>query len=279
MEIPSDYRAGYIAIVGKPNVGKSTLMNGFLDFKLSIISPRPQTTRRSVMGIVSREKYQAVFLDTPGMLEPRYQLQKEMMRHVHAAIADADVLLYMIEMRRPVNEERADYSNVAEHLRILNPTRKPVICAINKVDQFEKELLLPMMEKLHALNVFEAVVPISALKEDGLDSLEKELKRFLPLSPPYYDPEILTEQPERFFAAEFIREQIFLRYSQEVPYATEVQIEEFKERESGKDFIRAVIYVERDSQKAILIGKGGVALKAIGLGARKSIEEITNRSV
>jgi GTP-binding protein Era len=177
MEIPSDYRAGYIAIVGKPNVGKSTLMNGFLDFKLSIISPRPQTTRRSVMGIVSREKYQAVFLDTPGMLEPRYQLQKEMMRHVHAAIADADVLLYMIEMRRPVNEERADYSNVAEHLRILNPTRKPVICAINKVDQFEKELLLPMMEKLHALNVFEAVVPISALKEDGLDSLEKELKR------------------------------------------------------------------------------------------------------
>ena len=279
MEIPADYRAGYVAIIGKPNVGKSTLLNSMLDFKLSIISPRPQTTRRRVMGIVSKEHYQAIFLDTPGILEPRYQLQVVMMNQVVSAVYDADVLLYLVEMWDSVKGDRDTFGDIAKSLKEINPARKPVICAINKIDLFEKHKLLPVMERLSALNLFTAIIPISALKEDGLNSLETEITRFLPLNPPFYDPEILTEQPERFFAAEFIREQIFLRFSQEIPYATEVQIDEYKERENGKDLIMAVIYVERDSQKAILIGKNGAALKAIGSAARKSIELFTEREI
>jgi GTP-binding protein Era len=275
----SQFKAGYIAIVGKPNVGKSTLMNGLLDFKLSIISPRPQTTRRRIMGIMNRESCQIIFLDTPGIIDPKYKLQKFFGTFIESSIGDADVLLYMVECKNHSEESRLLIDEEIKKLFIINPQKKPVILIINKIDLFPLETLLPLLEIYSDLYAFEKLIPVSALKKDGLPELEKEMEHLLPLHPPFYDPEVLTEQPERFFVAEFIREQIFLHFQEEIPYSTEVQIEEFRERESGKDLIQAVIYVERDSQKGIIIGKKGAAIKEIGMKSRKAIEHFLDRQV
>ena len=275
----SQFKAGYIAIVGKPNVGKSTLMNGLLDFKLSIISPRPQTTRRRIMGIMNRDSCQIIFLDTPGIIDPKYQLQKVFGTFIESSIGDADVLLYMVECKNHNDEKQLLIDEEIERLSIINPQKKPVILIINKIDLFPIETLLPLLEIYSDLYPFEKLIPVSALKKDGLPELEKEMKQLIPFHPPFYDPEVLTEQPERFFVAEFIREQIFLHFQEEIPYSTEVQIEEFRERESGKDLIQAVIYVERDSQKGIIIGKKGAAIKEIGMKSRKAIEHFLDREV
>ena len=275
----AEYRCGYITIIGRPNVGKSTLMNRLLDFKLSITSPRPQTTRWQVMGILSDRHAQIIFLDTPGIIRPKYQLQEMMINQIQAAVSDADALLYIVDETslRPEGEILID--DEIRLLKQVNKQSKPVILVINKVDLVSKSDLLPVIEKYHGRYKFESIFPVSALKGDGTDDLVKEFINLMPFHPPYYDPDILTEQPERFFVAELIREQIFYYFKKEIPYSTEVQIEDFKEREHGKDFISAVIYTERNTQKAIIIGKQGSALKNIGSRARDQIERFLGRKV
>ena len=275
-----DYKSGYITIIGMPNVGKSTLLNELLDFKLSITSPRPQTTRKKIMGIMSGENYQIIFLDTPGIIEPKYQLQKAMVSHIQSSIADADALTYMIDAVMTRNNfDDYQFDQDVEILKQVNNQNKPVIMVINKIDLIEKSHLLPMIEMYAKRYKFEKIIPVSALKKDGIDELRNEFIEVLPVHPPYYDPDIMTDQPERFFAAELIREQIFQFFKQEIPYSTEVQIEEFKERTRGKDLIRAVIYTERETQKGIIIGKHGSALKKIGQRARSQIEKFLGREV
>jgi len=275
----TDYRAGYIAIIGKPNVGKSTLLNKLLDFKLSITSPRPQTTRHRIMGIMSGKNFQIIFLDTPGIIEPKYQLQRAMLNQVRSSISDADAIVFMLD---DSSVKQRDPHIIADNIKMLeniNVQKKPVILVINKIDLIPKADILPVIDRCITAYPFTGIVPISGLKGDGLDQLRDEFLAKLPLHPPYYDPDIITEQPEKFFVAELIREQIFHYFQKEVPYSTEVQIEEFKERGQGKDFIRAVIYTERKTQKAIIIGKQGNALKTIGRKSRDQIERFLGREV
>jgi len=271
-DIPQDFRAGYVALIGRPNAGKSTLMNGLLDIKLSIISPRPQTTRRQVFGILNSEMAQIVFIDTPGLLKPKYQLQKKMMEYVDSALNDADLLLLLIDATAKIHPQDID-------LKKMNPRKLPVILLLNKVDLLPKPDLLPLIDKYQAYYPFEEIIPISALKEDGLQNLKDSLIKRMPFAPPYYPPDVLTDQPERFFVSELIRERIFRSFYQEVPYSTEVLIEDFQERKKGKDFIAATIIVEKRSQKGILIGKNGETLKKIGSDARREIEKFLDREV
>ena len=268
-----NFRAGYVSIFGKPNVGKSTLLNQLLGIKLSIVSPKPQTTRHRIIGIHSSAEAQIIFIDTPGMLTPRYYLQKAMMKAVHAAIADADILLFMVEAGESLQVRDAGY------LQQIMETQKPVLVVVNKIDRVKKQNILPLIGEIGKNFAPEAIIPISALQADGLDLLITEIIRKLPLSPPYYPPEMLTEHPERFFVAEIIREQIFYQFSEEIPYSTTVVIDEYHEQKGRKDVIRATIIAERESQKGILIGKKGAALKKIGAAARKAIEVFLNRPV
>jgi GTP-binding protein Era len=273
------FKAGYITLLGLPNVGKSTLLNRLLDFRLSIVSPRPQTTRRRVLGIINKPGFQIIVLDTPGILNPKYKLQKALAAVVAMATEDADILLYLVESKKMSAETRIFVGEEIEVLQSINRLQKPVILAINKIDLYSKSNILPLIETYSDFYPFLKIIPVSALKNDGLEDLEKELQEALPFHAPFYDTGIITDQPERFFVAEFIREQIFLYFREEIPYSTEVQIEEFIERPQAKDLIRAVIFVERESQKGIIIGKQGTALKNIGLKSRRVIESFLNREI
>ena len=271
----SKYKSGYVAIIGQPNVGKSTLMNNLLDVKLSITSPRPQTTRRRVMGILNDRDLQVVFLDTPGILDPKYSLQREMMNYVNLAISDADLLIYLID--GTLDEYK--FTDDIEKLSKINPAKKPVVLAINKIDLISKSNLLPLMDAIKTNYSFEEMIPISAKTKDGLDQLINSFNKFIPYHPPYYDPDVLTDQPERFFVAELIREQIFYQFQKEIPYSIEVVVSEFKDRKNAKSFISVAIFVERDSQKAIVIGKKGEALKKLSTNSRKEIEIFLNSKI
>lgn len=267
------FRVGYVAIVGVPNVGKSTLMNALLGQKLSIVTPKPQTTRHKILGVLTGEDYQMIFLDTPGIMKPKYQLQEVMVKAALSAIEDADLILLMVEARE---EPRDKEISLVEGIK--NAT-KTIILVINKIDLIKKALLLPLIDRYSKLHEFADIVPISALTGDGLDILLKVIAERLPEGEPFYPPDVLTQHPERFFVSEIIRERIFERYRKEIPYSTAVKIEEFKERPGRKDYIRAIVYVERDPQKAILIGKDGAALKEVGQSARKEIESFLGRPV
>jgi GTP-binding protein Era len=263
------FRAGYVTIMGEPNVGKSTLLNRILKQKISIVSSKPQTTRHRILGILTEETHQIIFLDTPGIIKPRYLLQEAMMQFAGRAIADADVLLFMIDALDP--KTGSDLAH-AEAFRRLQELRKPVILVINKIDLVEKSMLLPVIEFYSHAFPFREIFPISALTGEGTQDLQKTLIPLLPVHPPLYPPDIVSEQSERFFVSEIIREKVFRACHEEVPYATTVEVLEFKERAHGKWFIAADIYVERDSQKGILIGKKGAMLKELGGQARKDIE-------
>jgi GTP-binding protein Era len=267
------FKAGYVAIVGKPNVGKSTLINDFMGCKLSIVTPKPQTTRKKIMGVLTKEDYQIIFYDTPGIMEPRYELQKYMVKSAYDAIEDADVVLLMAEPFEPPADTDKE---ILERLLRLNT---PVILAINKIDLVEKDSLIPIIAAYDAQFKFAEIVPISALKETNLDLMLTLIVKYLPEGEPFYPEDYLTDYNERFIASEIIREKVFEFYGEEIPYSTTVDIEEFKERESGKDYIKAIIYVERDSQKGIIIGKDGKALKRVGLIAREEIEKQIGRKV
>jgi GTP-binding protein Era len=265
-----DFKAGYVSIIGRTNVGKSTLLNQLIRFKLSIVTPKPQTTRKRVIGILNGEGYQIVFIDTPGIIEPRYTLQEIMMNYVKMAMEDADVILYMVDVSQPYH---------LEDVRIRSVENKPVILLLNKIDLIKKEMLLPMMEDYSKAYAFKSIIPISALKDKGIDRVINEIISLLPEGPPYYPSDYITPEQERFFVAEIIREKVFLHYGEEIPYSTHVEIEEFRERQKGKDYIRATIYVEKESQKGILIGRGGQALRRAGREARQEIEGFLGRPV
>lgn len=266
------FRAGYIAVLGLPNAGKSTFLNSVLGEKLSIVSRRPQTTRKNLVGILNDPTFQMIFVDTPGILVPEYDLQRTMMRNVRTAIEDADVILYLVDVaQRKINREL-----IKEH---LDNVEKPLILGLNKIDLLERAALLPIIADLSALRDFRAVIPVSALKSDGTSQIITEMAKLLPLSPPYYPTDQISDQQVRFFVAEIIREKVFRLYSREIPYACHVEIETFEEHESGKDFIRATIVVERKSQKGIVIGKKGEALKRVSTRARQDIERFTDRQV
>jgi GTP-binding protein Era len=259
-----------VAICGEPNVGKSTLLNAILGERLAIATPKPQTTRRRTLGILTREHWQMVFLDTPGILEPRYALQAALMRQVEGALRDADVLLLVADVRTP--EVPAGV--------IAASARKSLVVALNKADLLRNaEESLPAIERIRSEVPGAEFFVISAREGSGIDSLVEHLGRQLPLGPPAYPPDALTEHPERFFVAELIREVVFTKFRQEVPYSTEVELEEFRERPGGKDYIAATLFVESDSQKAILIGRGGAAIRELGETARREIEAFLGRPV
>ena len=268
-----NFKSGYVAIVGKPNVGKSTLINDFLGCKLSIVTPKPQTTRKKIMGVLTKEGYQIVFYDTPGIIEPKYELQKYMVKAAFDAIEDADIILMMVEPFEPPTREDKEVFKKLPHINI------PVILAINKVDLVEKDSLIPIIAAYSEQFKFAEIVPISALKGVNLDLVQNLLVKYLPEGEPFFPEDYMTDYNERFLASEIIREKIFEFYGEEIPYSTTVEIEEFKEREEGKDFIKAIIYVERDSQKGIIIGKDGNAIKRVGVIAREEIEKQLGREV
>ena len=267
------FKAGYVAIVGKPNVGKSTLINDFLGCKLSIVTPKPQTTRKKIMGVLTKDDYQIVFYDTPGIMEPKYNLQKYMVKEAYNAIEGMDVILYLAEPFELPSDTDTEIMTRLSHRNI------PVILAINKVDLVEKNKLIPILATYHSKFPFAEILPISALTKINLDLLQSLIVKYLPEGPPFFPADYMTDYNDRFLASEIIREKIFEFYGEEIPYSTTVEIEEYKEREKGKDFIKAIIYVERGSQKGILIGKNGDAIKRVGVLAREEMEKQVGRQV
>ncbi len=268
-----DFVSGYVAIAGKPNVGKSTLLNRLLNFPLSIVSPRPQTTRHNLLGILSEDNYQVVFLDSPGLMVPKYTLQKLMLKAAWSAIEEADLVLLLI---RPSPGEFDDQPNVLER---LEQTGKRVILAINKIDLIPRSDLLPIIAMSRERFCFEEILPISALRADGLDRLKQVIVARLPHQPPFYPPGELTDRPQRFFVGEIVRQKVFEQFGEEIPYSVAVSVEEYEERPGSKDYIQATIVCERESQKGMLIGKGGEAIKRLGTAARDDIEALTGKAV
>ena len=264
--LPDDHRAGYVAIVGKPNVGKSTLMNQLVGERLSIITSKAQTTRHRILGILNGPDFQLVYSDTPGIIQPKYELHQRMMGFVHSSLEDADVVLFVTDIYEQYDEEP-----VVERLRRI-ALERPVLLLVNKVDQATQEVVEAKLAywREHFPEATE-IIPMSALEGFGVEYVFSEIKRRLPVHPPFYPKDELTDKPERFFASEMVREQIFINYKKEVPYSCEVVVDEFKETD---DLIRlrATILVERDSQKGIVIGEGGKMLKRVGMGARKAME-------
>jgi len=264
-------KVGYCAIAGRPNVGKSTLLNAIMGLKLAAVSRRPQTTRHRILGVDSGPDHQIVFLDTPGLLEPKYLLQRKLLKIARATIKEADVRLYLVDARRGMDpNDRTFFDNLI---------RENSIIVINKIDLITKERLLPLIAEVNRLTGVDEIYPISAKKRFGLDELKQGIIRLLPQGHPFYDEETLTDQPERFFAAEIIREKLFQLLGAEVPYATAVIIDNFQERPGRKDLIQATVWVERPSQKTIVVGKQGQKIKAVGTAARRHIEEFLGRPV
>ncbi len=267
--IPSSFKSGFVAIAGPPNVGKSTLMNRFISERLAIVTAKPQTTRRRTLGILNGPGHQVVLLDTPGLMEPRYALQEAMLLEAVRAVEDADLVLFMAEPRTRVELP----PGVAQ-------CRAPRVLVLNKIDTARhKDEMLPVLDQWGRLGAFEEIVPISALTGDGVDRLLAVTVDRLPHNPPFYPQDQIADQPERFFVAEIVRERLFELYQQEVPYSTEVVINEFVERPGAKDFIEAWIYVEHESQKAIVIGRKGAAIRNLGEEARRAIEAFLSRPV
>lgn len=265
------HKAGFVNIVGNPNVGKSTLMNQLIGERISIATFKAQTTRHRIMGIVNTDDAQIVFSDTPGVLKPNYKLQESMLAFSESALQDADVLLYVTDVvENP--EKNMDFLDKVKKMTI------PVLLLINKIDMSEQKQLGDIVEKWHALLPNAEILPISAQNKFGTDILMKRIQELLPPSPPYFDKDQLTDKPARFFVSEIIREKILLYYDKEIPYSVEVRVDMFKE-EKDKINIHAVIYVERDSQKGIIIGHQGVALKKVSTEARKSLEKFFDKKI
>ena len=265
------HKAGFVNIVGNPNVGKSTLMNQLVGERISIATFKAQTTRHRIMGIVNTDDMQIVFSDTPGVLKPNYKLQESMLAFSESALTDADVLLYVTDV----------VENPEKNLDFLEKVRKltiPVLLLINKIDLTDQKGLVSVVEKWHALLPDAEILPISALNKFGTQLILKRIGELLPDSPPYFDKDQLTDKPARFFVSEIIREKILLYYDKEIPYSVEVRVEQFKEEEKIIR-ISAVIYVERDSQKGIIIGHQGVALKKVSTESRKALEKFFGKSI
>lgn len=265
------HRAGFVNIIGNPNVGKSTLMNALVGENLSIVTSKAQTTRHRIMGIVNGEDWQIVYSDTPGILKPNYRLQENMMNYVDTAMGDADVILYVTD-----TVEKADKN--AEYIEKLKNVDCPVVVAVNKIDISDQERVVKLMQWWQDMLPKAEVYPVSAKEKFNLDSISAAVLDKLPIAPPWFDKDVFTDKNLRFFASEIVREGILRNYAQEVPYSCEVVVESFKEGRERYD-ISAVIYVMRDSQKGIIIGKGGAAIKKLGTQARLEMEDFFQKKV
>ena len=265
------HKAGFVNIVGNPNVGKSTLMNQLVGERISIATFKAQTTRHRIMGIVNTPDMQIVFSDTPGVLKPNYKLQESMLAFSESALQDADVLLYVTDVVENPEKNR-DFLDKVGRMKV------PVLLLINKIDQTDQKTLGDIVSRWHDLLPASEILPISALNKFGVDLLLRRIKELLPDSPPFFDKDQLTDKPARFFVSEIIREKILLYYDKEIPYSVEVSVERFKE-DDKHIHINAVIYVERDSQKGIIIGHQGVALKRVSTESRKALERFFGKSI
>lgn len=268
---PPPRRCGYVALVGRPNAGKSTLFNAFLGQRLSIVTDKPQTTRDRIVGIVTRDDSQLIFLDTPGLLQPQYKLHESMIRQIEVAARQADVVLLLLDATRPRDRLELIKAFVAAN-------RLPLVAALNKADQVAPQRLDPMRQALEQELGLGELLPLSALRGDNVEMLRQQLVGLLPLGPQLYPEDMVAEQPERFFVAELIREAAFNGLQDELPYALGITIDTFRE-DGTKTYIAAVIHVERQSQKGIVIGRGGARLRAIGTAARRTVEELLQRPV
>lgn len=265
------HKAGFVNIVGNPNVGKSTLMNLLVGDRISIATFKAQTTRHRIMGIINTDEMQIVFSDTPGVLKPNYKLQESMLNFSESALKDADVLLYVTDVvEKP--DKNLDFIQKVQAMDV------PVLLLINKIDLSNQDALTNLVEEWHGLLPKAEIIPISATARFNIDAVMKRIKELLPDSPPYFDKDQWTDRPARFFVTEIIREKILLYYDKEIPYAVEVVVEQFKEDEKSIH-INVVIYVERESQKGIIIGKQGRALKKVATEARKSLEKFFGKSI
>jgi GTP-binding protein Era len=265
------HRSGFVNILGNPNVGKSTIMNALVGEKLSIISPKAQTTRHRIMGIVNGDNFQIVYSDTPGILKPRYKLQETMMHSVNSALTDADMILYITDVTEHTAEE-------SEYIDKIRESGIPVIIAVNKIDLTNQDDLEKIVESWHVAFPQSPVIPLSALKNFNLDSVLNTILDKLPEGPPFFPKDQLTDKYERFFASEIIREKILFHYRKEIPYSVEIEIESFTE-EKNIIRIRALIHVARDSQKGIIIGHNGNMLKRVGTEARKDMEDFFRKKI
>lgn len=268
------HRSGFVNIVGNPNVGKSTLMNALVGERLSIITSKAQTTRHRIMGIVNGEDFQMVYSDTPGVLSPNYQLQRQMLEFSRSALVDADVLLYVTEPQDTIDRN----PDFIDKVKKMSSAGSSVFLIINKIDLTSQDTLERLVEFWHTQLPEATIFPISAQEKFGISQLFDAIKDALPVGPPFFPKDQLTDKPARFFVNEIIREKILLNYDKEIPYSVEVEVESFKE-EDKLISISAVIYCERDSQKGIIIGKAGSALKRVGSQARKDIEEFFQKKV
>ena len=265
-----NFKSGFVSIIGKPNVGKSTLMNALVGESLSIITSKAQTTRHRIMGVLTAEDFQIVYSDTPGILNPEYSLHKSMMKFVNESLEDADVILFVVDLMDKYEEDKI--------IDVLNETDTPVILVINKSDLDKGSRLKDKMDYWELILPGKPIVAVSALNRENIDTLIAGIKENLPVHPPYFPLDTLTDKPEKFFASEIIREKIFKNYKQEIPYSTEVEIESFVE-DAQLIRLRAEIFVERKTQKGILIGKGGEAIKKMGTEARMDLEAFFGKKV
>ncbi len=268
----SPHKAGFVNIVGNPNVGKSTLMNDLVGERISIITQKAQTTRHRIMGIVNTPEYQIVYSDTPGVLKPKYKLQESMLEFSEGALTDADVLLYVTDVVEDAEKNKDFLDRVAKE-------KVPVLLVINKVDLLKgNEELEALIARWHERLPNAEIFPVSAKEHFNVDNLKRRIEELLPVSPPFFGKDALTDKPARFFVTEIIREKLLLNYDKEIPYSTEVLVEKFEEKDNSIH-IMAVIYVERDSQKGIIIGKGGEKIKKVGIQARQDIETFFDKKV
>lgn len=266
------YHSGYVALIGRPNAGKSTLLNAILGEKLAIVTHKPQTTRRPIRGIHHGKDFQMVFVDTPGLHDSKIPLNQAMINSAMQAARDADVVVYLFDAIRGITkEDRAA-------LGAIKKLEMPLLCVLNKIDKVAKPDLLPLMQAVAALAPWREIIPISALREEGVKLVLEKVRALLPEGPPYFPSDQLSDADERFRAAEIIREKAFQILGQELPYSTAVEIDDFEE-EPGLNRVQARIHVERDSQKGIVIGKGGRTLKEIGSRARVELEELWGKKV
>jgi GTP-binding protein Era len=267
-----DFRSGYVSIIGQPNVGKSTLLNSILGEKVAIVTPKPQTTRNRILGIKTIPDAQIIFIDTPGIHRPQHKLGETMVKTAVGALHEVDVILFMVEPHEP---DKKTMSIIA----LLRTVKSPVILLINKIDTIKKQELLPIIDRFSELYSFKEIIPISAIKQDGINMLVQTICDNLPPGPHYFPDDLFTDQAERFMVSEIIREKIMEMTEEELPYSVALEIITWTEREDGLISISCNIYVEREGQKAIIIGKHGSMLKAIGSAARIDIEKLLNTKV
>lgn len=271
--------SGVAALVGPPNAGKSTLLNTLLGQKISIVTPKPQTTRNRIAGVLNDAEYQIVLLDTPGLHKSRSPLNREMVKIAMDSLSDVDCVVFMIDISLPL-PDRIERQKREEYKEYFKEVSSPAILVLNKIDLIDRNELLPLIESYSSLFPFKAIIPVSALKGDGADMLVQELLSVMPKGPRFFPEDIPTDASERFLSAEIVREKIFLLTGQEIPYGSAVMIDSFKEDQAtNRVTIHATIYLERKSQKGIVIGKGGAKLKSIGIAARKDIEKLLMQKV